>query len=752
MRALRYGDENRDYLWITDLGPTMVMHPFFSDLEGTLLDKYADSEGKLLFIEAVEIAKKDGQGYISYMWPKQDNITEPVEKLSYVSLFKPWSWVIGSGIYLDDVQAEIQAVTFRLLTISLWIGGIVFLILLFIIRRGWKSQKDRYLFQTELKRSRERYQALAHASSEMIFLTINGLIAGVNQKACELLGFKEEEMITKSFSEFVSDANALSQLSKAANEEGPHPVETVIKGKHGPERVLLSVEHAIVNELPAIMYAGHSLVLKELPAINFISHTNINQNGFGIIKLENTLSGKIISADNTAVELLESSNNKILAGKPLKNFIDAADVSRLLLQIQETKQAKNMILRFTFSNGNKGYLQANASIIIDDPSQEIDDAGGGEKILLFISDVTELQTSQRLTEDILSECLAPERTVSLKSNDDLEKFNEEEIRESFIRDKILLRQSVKIGSAPGKISLAASQSINRVFQYAIKKAIQELGVPPCKYALLAYGSIGRIEPTLNIDQDTAILFESTANDTFNRDYFRSFGQLVTDSCAKAGIPPCNSGNTAANPEWCKSDLEWKMQFSHWINASQPEDLILVNIFFDFSMISGDEILVRSLRQHIFDEVEKKPSFLFNLAQDTLSFRSPSDLLGHIRSDSKQGNYVNIKGTMLHFVNFARIYSLKHSISETNTAKRLQVLTKMNYIPSDTGKDAMEAWELLFEMRLKNQLASSELNFPQENTLMLEELSSFNEASLTKAINHVSNLQKRITTDLGIRGL
>ena len=77
---------------------------------------------------------------------------------------------------------------------------------------------------------------------------------------------------------------------------------------------------------------------------------------------------------------------------------------------------------------------------------------------------------------------------------------------------------------------------------------------------------------------------------------------------------------------------------------------------------------------------------------------------------------------------------------------------MNYIPSDTGKDAMEAWELLFEMRLKNQLASSELNFPQENTLMLEELSSFKEASLTKAINHVSNLQKRITTDLGIRGL
>ncbi|MDX9888982.1 MAG: putative nucleotidyltransferase substrate binding domain-containing protein [Anaerovoracaceae bacterium] len=164
------------------------------------------------------------------------------------------------------------------------------------------------------------------------------------------------------------------------------------------------------------------------------------------------------------------------------------------------------------------------------------------------------------------------------------------------------------------------------------------------------------------------------------------------------------------------------------------------------------MLVRSLRQHIFDEVEKKPSFLFNLAQDTLSFRSPSDLLGHIRSDSKQGNYVNIKGTMLHFVNFARIYSLKHSISETNTAKRLQVLTKMNYIPSDTGKDAMEAWELLFEMRLKNQVASSELNFPQENTLMLEELSSFKEASLTKAINHVSNLQKRITTDLGIRGL
>ena len=743
MRALRYGVGNMDYLWITDLVPTMLMHPYFPELEGTQLDQYADHNGKLLFIEAVDLAKADGDGYISYMWPKQDNINEPVPKLSYIRLFKPWNWVVGSGIYLDDVQAEIQAVTQRLLFISAWIGGIVLLILLFIIYRGWKSEKQRFLFDTELKRSRERYQALAHASSEMVFLVIDGVIAGVNKKACEVLGFKEEEIITRRFSEFISDANAESLMAKADNKETLDAVEIVFNGKGGTERVLLSVEHVIVHERPAIMYAGYSFILNEAPDINFVSYEAINQNGFGILKLENSFGGKVLSADTIASEMLKGSNHKSIVGKPFKSIINGADAHRLFLQIQASKQAKNMILRYTLSDGSKGYLQANASIIKDNLSLE-------EIIILFITDVTELQSIQRLSDTLLTEYLSPERNVFSNSTSIITEPDEESMKQTYNHDKIIFRQSVKIGSAPEKISDASMRSIQGVFNYAIEKTIIEIGAPPCKYALLACGSLGRHEPTLIVDQDTAIIFESTDNDTNHKEYFDKFGRIATSICQAIGIPPCYAGNTASNPEWCKSELDWKRQFSDWINTSQPEDLILVNIFFDFSVISGDENLGKALRQHIFKEVEKKPSFLYNLAQDILTFRSPSDLLGNIRSDSKQGNFVNLKGSMLHFVNFARLYALKYGIHETNTIKRLQSLVKMGYIPSDTGRDTIEAWKLLFEMRLKNQVNALELNFTQENTIILEEISALDGTSLSKATSQVGNLQKRITSDLGIR--
>lgn len=742
MRALRYGVGNLDYLWITDLEPKMIMHPYFPELEGTNLDNYADPMGKLLFVEAVEIANAEGNGYISYMWPKQDNKEESLPKLSYVRLFEPWKWVVGSGIYLDDVQAEIQLVTFRLIAISAWIGGIVILILLFIIRRSWKAQRKIYLFQTELELSRERYQALAHASTEMVFLTIDGSIAGINKKVCETLGFTEEEIISRDFTEFITDPKDVSLLKKAADAGSFEPVEIVIQGKYGAERVFLSAEKTVVNEQPAILYAGYSLRAKEAPTTNFVSYELINRNGFGIIKLENSFGGKVLFADGFSMELLADGGDVPIIGKPLKSLIHESDANRLYIQIQATKQAQNIILRYTQANGNEGYLQANACIIKEEFIQ-------GEVILMFVSDVTEVQSTQKTSDVLLSEYLAPEQKVSPKLKAFLVRSSGEDIREIFMRDKVFLRQSIKMGSSADKILDASMRSIQNVFDFAVEQAISEMGAPPCRYALLAYGSIGRHEPTLTADQDTAILFEPMGNEHVCREYFEKFGQRVTDICEKAGIPPCNAGNTAANPAWCKSDMEWKTQFSNWINISQPADLVLVNIFFDFSVISGEESLATALRQHIFDEVNRKPSFLYNLAQDTLSFQSPADIRGRIRSDSKQGRVVNLKGTMLHYVNFARLFTLKYGVHETNTVKRLQMLKELGHIPSDTWGNTIEAWELLSELRLKNQVSSLELNFSEENTVMLEEISSHQEILLSNAVNQVGNLQKRIASELGM---
>jgi len=101
--ALRYG--NNDYFWINDMQPRMVMHPMKPELNGGDLSANKDPNGKALFIDFVNVVRKDGAGFVPYEWPKP-GFERPQPKLSYVVGFAPWNWVIGTGVYIDDLDAQ----------------------------------------------------------------------------------------------------------------------------------------------------------------------------------------------------------------------------------------------------------------------------------------------------------------------------------------------------------------------------------------------------------------------------------------------------------------------------------------------------------------------------------------------------------------------------------------------------------------------------------------------------------------------
>jgi PAS domain S-box-containing protein len=104
LKEVRCDDGN--YFWIDDMHPTMVMHPIQSRLDGTDLTNYKDPQGKALFVDAVATVREHGQGFIRYRWPRPGREKEgAVPKISFVRGFEPWGWVIGTGIYLDDVDA-----------------------------------------------------------------------------------------------------------------------------------------------------------------------------------------------------------------------------------------------------------------------------------------------------------------------------------------------------------------------------------------------------------------------------------------------------------------------------------------------------------------------------------------------------------------------------------------------------------------------------------------------------------------------
>ncbi|MQT29384.1 HAMP domain-containing protein [Pseudomonas helleri] len=126
---MRY--DQGDYFWINDLRPFMVMHPTNPKLDGKDLSAIKDPDGVAIFNEMVALAKTQGSGNLAYRWPKP-GADEPVAKTSYVQVFEPWGWVIGSGVYIDDIQAEFQAQVWKAsaagLTIALFMVVLVRLI------------------------------------------------------------------------------------------------------------------------------------------------------------------------------------------------------------------------------------------------------------------------------------------------------------------------------------------------------------------------------------------------------------------------------------------------------------------------------------------------------------------------------------------------------------------------------------------------------------------------------------------------
>lgn len=107
IKRLRYNET--DYFWVNDTSPQMVMHPINPKLDGTALDSFKDANGLHLFTAMVNVTEgPESAGFVNYLWPKP-GFDNPVEKTSYVKRFKPWNWILGSGIYLDDVSSTFWA-------------------------------------------------------------------------------------------------------------------------------------------------------------------------------------------------------------------------------------------------------------------------------------------------------------------------------------------------------------------------------------------------------------------------------------------------------------------------------------------------------------------------------------------------------------------------------------------------------------------------------------------------------------------
>ncbi len=127
IKNLRF--EGDIYFWINDTEPKMIMHPIKPALDGKNLSGSTDPDGKALFVEMVNVTQSHGSGFVEYQWPKP-GMKSPQPKLSFVKKHPTWNWIVGSGMYVDDLAAEANMVFNSVLAVLLLTilvsGGLVF--------------------------------------------------------------------------------------------------------------------------------------------------------------------------------------------------------------------------------------------------------------------------------------------------------------------------------------------------------------------------------------------------------------------------------------------------------------------------------------------------------------------------------------------------------------------------------------------------------------------------------------------------
>ncbi|ADG93599.1 methyl-accepting chemotaxis sensory transducer with Cache sensor [Arcobacter nitrofigilis DSM 7299] len=181
IKNIKFGNDG--YFWIYNLNGKMIMHPFKPSLDGTDISKTKDSNGKIFFQEMQKVIKDKGEGKVHYFWAKP-NSSKTEEKLSYIKLFKPWGWVIGTGMYIDDIESEIAEIKVQN---TQQIGSIILKVSIFtLIIVVFSYFVVLFFFDKMVKKPLERFKINFNNFLDFITMVSNKYIPDENTNSDEI--------------------------------------------------------------------------------------------------------------------------------------------------------------------------------------------------------------------------------------------------------------------------------------------------------------------------------------------------------------------------------------------------------------------------------------------------------------------------------------------------------------------------------------------------------------------------------------
>lgn len=371
VRGLRY--DHDDYFWINDLTPVMIMHPANPKLDGQNLSAIRDPDGFAVFNEFVILAKAKGAGIVNYRWPKP-GADAPVAKTSYIQLFEPWGWIIGSGVYVDDVQAEFTGQVWKASVIGLIIAVVMALLVALIARSivrplqaAVNAMGNIASGESDLTRSLDTH---GHDEVTQLSQHFNSFTAKLRQVVSQLQVCANA--LGQSSTELGSNATQAHDRSQQQSQQMELVATAINEVTYGVQDVAKNAEHAASEMRDAQTQAqqGQVHIDGSLQQIDQLSGT-ISQavEVMRTLSAESTQIGSVLEvirsiADQTNLLALNAAIEAARAGEQGRGFAVVADEVRLLAQRTQksTAEIQGMIERL------QGHSEAAVKVISDSHS------------------------------------------------------------------------------------------------------------------------------------------------------------------------------------------------------------------------------------------------------------------------------------------------------------------------------------------------------------------------------------------------
>jgi PAS domain S-box-containing protein len=557
IRNLHYGQEMKDYFWINDMQPRMVIHPYRTDLNGKDLSNYTDPDGKRVFVEFVNLVKTQGAGYVNYMWQWMDDKRRIAPKISYVKGFTPWGWIIGTGIYIDDVKAEINAITRNLIEISLFILGAIALLLTSIARQSYLNLKQQQQAEQALRDSEEKYRMLVESAGEGMLMALEGTYMYANQTIADLLEYAPEELrqmrVPDIFSETrdrSSNQNVQELISGAAV---PDRFETRLKTKTGAvKEVIISTTRiaiggrngfiAVVTDITNRKQAEDALGASEEKFRTLANNLNV-----GIFRRTIGEHSRFVEVNPALVNLLGySSKEELLATSIFDLYINPEDRKNLEPKVHR-EDLKREIVKIRKKDGTT-FTASIWAVMVEDED------GTPQYFDGIIEDITDIQIREEEREKLLVEM----QTALLFFNQPLASLKQAQV--SVCPPTIAIREAVRLMEQQDAEVLlvrdASGMDCGVVTDHDLRKAVM---TPDAPVAELMSSPVRSLPATSYIFESWLFMEQNSISHLF-----------ITDSQGTITGVIC-SDDIVAMQKYSPAVLLWEIQ-----HAQTPEEIISHN--------------------------------------------------------------------------------------------------------------------------------------------------------------------------------